>query len=67
VYLNTAGIGLVPQGVNIQATRAQVGDAILVSGDLGVHGVAVMSCREGLEFGTTIESDTAACTGSSRP
>jgi hydrogenase expression/formation protein HypE len=33
---------------------------ILVSGDIGVHGVAVMSCREGLEFGTTIESDTAA-------
>jgi len=63
VYLNTAGIGLVPQGVNIHATRAQVGDAILVSGDLGVHGVAVMSCREGLEFGTTIESDTAALHG----
>lgn len=60
VYINTSGIGLVPPGVNIHARRAQVGDAVLVSGDLGVHGVAVMSCREGLEFGTTIESDTAA-------
>jgi hydrogenase expression/formation protein HypE len=59
VYINTAGIGLLPQGVNIHPRRAGVGDAVLVSGDLGVHGVAVMSCREGLEFGTTIESDTA--------
>jgi hydrogenase expression/formation protein HypE len=63
VYINTTGIGLVPAGVNIQARRATVGDAVLVSGDLGVHGVAVMSCREGLEFGTTIESDTAPLHG----
>jgi hydrogenase expression/formation protein HypE len=63
VYINTAGIGLVPRGVNIHPRRAGVGDAVLVSGDLGVHGVAVMSCREGLEFGTTIESDTAALHG----
>jgi hydrogenase expression/formation protein HypE len=63
VYINTAGIGVVPEGVNINAARAEVGDAVLVSGDIGVHGVAVMSCREGLEFGTTIESDTAALHG----
>ena len=63
VYINTAGIGVVPEGVNIHAGRAQVGDVVIVSGDLGLHGVAVMSCREGLEFGTTIESDTAALHG----
>lgn len=59
VYVNTTGIGLVPDGVDIHPRRAAVGDAVLVSGDIGVHGVAVMSCREGLEFGTTIASDTA--------
>jgi hydrogenase expression/formation protein HypE len=63
VYINTAGIGVIPAGVDINPRRAGVGDAVLVSGDLGVHGVAVMSCREGLEFGTTIESDTAALHG----
>ena len=63
VYLNTAGIGLVPAGVEIGPRRAEVGDAVIVSGDIGVHGIAVMSCREGLEFGTTIESDTAALHG----
>jgi len=59
VYINTAGIGVIAEGVNINAYRAQVGDAVLISGDVGVHGVAVMSCREGLEFGTAVESDTA--------
>ncbi len=63
VYVNTAGIGVVPAGVDIGPRRARVGDAVLVSGDIGVHGIAVMSCREGLEFGTTIESDTAALHG----
>ena len=63
VYVNTAGIGVVAAGVEIGPTRAAVGDAVLVSGDLGVHGVAVLSCREGLEFGTTIESDTAPLHG----
>lgn len=59
VYINTTGIGAVPDGVDIHPRRAAVGDAILISGDIGVHGVAVMSCREGLEFGTTVASDTA--------
>jgi hydrogenase expression/formation protein HypE len=56
-------VGIVPDGVVIGPTRAAPGDAILISGDIGVHGVAVMSCREGLEFGTTIASDTAALHG----
>jgi hydrogenase expression/formation protein HypE len=63
VFINTAGIGVVPDGVDIRPQRAEVGDAVLVSGDIGVHGIAVMSCREGLEFGTTVESDSAALHG----
>jgi hydrogenase expression/formation protein HypE len=63
VYINTAGIGLVDKRVDIRPQRATVGDAVIVSGDIGVHGVAVMSCREGLEFGTTIASDTAPLHG----
>ncbi|WP_405592404.1 hydrogenase expression/formation protein HypE [Streptomyces sp. NBC_01190] len=63
VYVNTSGIGLIPDGVDINPRRARPGDAVLISGDIGVHGVAVMSCREGLEFGTTVESDTAPLHG----
>lgn len=57
VYVNTAGIGVVPAGVDIRPDRAEPGDVVIVSGDIGVHGVAVMSVREGLQFGTEIESD----------
>ena len=63
VYVNTAGIGLVRPGSDIRPGRARPGDVVLVSGDLGRHGVAVLSCREGLEFGTAVESDTAALHG----
>ena len=57
VYLNTAGIGTVAQGVDIHPGRVRAGDAVLVSGDIGRHGIAVMAQREGLQFETTIESD----------
>jgi hydrogenase expression/formation protein HypE len=63
VYVNTAGLGLVGPGVDIRPGRARPGDVVLVSGDLGRHGVAVLSCREGLEFGTAVESDTAPLHG----
>ncbi len=63
VYVNTAGVGVVPDGVDIGPRRARPGDVVLVSGDIGVHGVAVMSCREGIEFGTTVESDSAPLHG----
>lgn len=63
VYVSTTGIGIVPAGVDIRPGRARPGDVVLLSGPIGVHGVAVMSCREGLEFGTTVESDTAALHG----
>lgn len=63
VYITTAGLGLVPPGVDIRPGRARAGDVVLVSGDIGVHGIAVLSCRDGLEFGTTVESDTAPLSG----
>ncbi len=63
IFINTAGIGVVPEGVNIQPTRAQVGDKIIISGPIAVHGIAIMSVREGLEFETEIASDTAALNG----
>jgi hydrogenase expression/formation protein HypE len=59
VFINTAGIGLVPTGVDIGPHRVKPGDAVLVSGDVGRHGIAVMSVREGLTFETPIESDCA--------
>ncbi|WP_020554807.1 hydrogenase expression/formation protein HypE [Embleya scabrispora] len=63
IYLNTAGIGLLPAGVDIRPQRAAPGDVVIVSGDIGVHGVAVMSVREGLEFDVEIRSDCAALGG----
>ena len=57
IYVNTAGIGLVPEGVDVRPDRAEPGDVVIVSGAIGVHGIAVMSVREGLEFGTELESD----------
>ncbi len=59
VYINTAGIGLLGPGTDIRPTRVEPGDAILVSGDLGRHGIAVMSVREGLEFAGAPDSDCA--------
>ncbi len=63
VYINTSGIGVVPEGVGPAANRAQPGDAVIVSGDLGLHGIAILSVREGLEFGAPLESDCAALNG----
>ena len=60
VYVNTAGFGLVPDGVEINPTRARPGDVVIVSGDIGVHGIAIMSVREGLSFGSEIVSDCAS-------
>jgi hydrogenase expression/formation protein HypE len=63
IFINTAGIGVVPEGVNIHPSRAQPGDKIIISGAIAVHGIAIMSVREGLEFETEIASDTAALNG----
>ncbi len=59
LYINTAGIGTVAPGVRVAPSRVQPGDVVLVNGDVGRHGMAIMSLREGLEFETTIESDCA--------
>ena len=59
IYVNTAGVGVVPDGVSIGPDRVLPGDALILSGPIGRHGIAVMSVREGLEFGTEIRSDTA--------
>ena len=60
IFINTSGVGVVPPGVKIDPARAQVGDKIIISGHVAVHGIAIMSVREGLEFETEIASDTAA-------
>jgi hydrogenase expression/formation protein HypE len=59
LFLNTAGIGLVEAPGDIGPAAVQPGDAVIVSGDLGSHGIAILSVREGLEFEAPIESDTA--------
>lgn len=62
VFITTSGIGLVPEGRALSIHNARPGDRILVSGTLGDHGIAIMSVREGLEFETVLESDTAPLT-----
>ncbi|MGA3334310.1 MAG: hydrogenase expression/formation protein HypE [Terracidiphilus sp.] len=62
-YINTTGIGLLRAGIQVGPYRAQPGDAILVSGFIGDHGMAIMSVREGLEFESQIRSDCAALNG----
>jgi hydrogenase expression/formation protein HypE len=59
VFITTTGIGLVPDGRRLSIRNARPGDRVLVSGTLGDHGIAVLSVREGLEFETVLESDTA--------
>lgn len=63
LYINTTGVGIVPPGVAIAPDRAQPGDAILLSGTMGDHGMAIMSVREGLAFESVITSDTAPLHG----
>jgi hydrogenase expression/formation protein HypE len=63
IFINTAGIGLVPHDVEISPAKVQPGDAIILSGDLGRHGMAVMSVREGLGFEGDLQSDCASLAG----
>src|SRR5205085_7476137 len=58
-FVSTAGIGVVPEGISLSIRNARPGDRVLVSGTVGDHGIAVMSVREGLDFETILESDTA--------
>jgi hydrogenase expression/formation protein HypE len=59
LYINTAGIGVIEHSLTITPKNVQPGDAVLVSGDLGRHGMAIMAVREGLQFESAIESDSA--------
>jgi hydrogenase expression/formation protein HypE len=66
IFITTSGIGVVPDGLNLSIKNARPGDRILVSGTIGDHGVAIMSVREGIEFETVLESDTAPLAGLTR-
>jgi hydrogenase expression/formation protein HypE len=59
LFINTTGIGVVPDGLQLSADRARPGDKVLLSGSIGEHGIAILAQREGLEFETTIHSDSA--------
>ena len=59
LFINTTGVGVIEHSLNILPQNVQPNDAVIVSGDLGRHGMAIMAVREGLQFETTIESDSA--------
>ncbi|HEX9897449.1 MAG TPA: hydrogenase expression/formation protein HypE [Dehalococcoidales bacterium] len=59
LFINTAGIGKIPEGVSISGSNAKPGDKVILSGTIGDHGIAVLSQRQGLSFGTKLESDCA--------
>jgi hydrogenase expression/formation protein HypE len=59
VFITTTGVGVVPDGVELSATRARAGDRVIVSGPIGDHGIAILAARQGIELETTLESDSA--------
>ncbi len=59
LFINTSGIGVVPEGVDISSANARPGDVVILSGSIGEHGLAILSLREGIDFGSDLESDTA--------
>jgi len=63
LFINTAGVGIVPEGVDISAANARPGDKIILNGNIGDHGIAVLSQREGLKFHTPVPSDCAPLNG----
>lgn len=63
IFINTSGLGVVPEGVNISAANLQPGDKVIISGTVADHGMAVMTTREGLSFQSRVTSDTAPLNG----
>jgi hydrogenase expression/formation protein HypE len=63
LFINTAGVGVVPPGVEVSGDRVQPGDAVILSGAVGDHGMTIMSQREGLRFDSPLESDCAPLHG----
>jgi len=59
LFINTAGVGSIPEGVELSGANARVGDVVILSGPIGDHGIAVLSRREGLSFEVEVESDVA--------
>jgi hydrogenase expression/formation protein HypE len=59
IFINTSGIGMVPNGLALSAANARPGDAVILSGSIGEHGLALLSRREGIDFGSSLRSDTA--------
>jgi hydrogenase expression/formation protein HypE len=59
IFINTSGVGMVKEGVNISGSNAKVGDVVMINGPIGSHEIAVLSEREGFKFETDIKSDTA--------
>jgi hydrogenase expression/formation protein HypE len=59
VFINTTGLGLIPDGVCLSASQARAGDAIILSGSIGDHGIAILAEREGIEFESPVVSDSA--------
>jgi len=62
IFINTAGVGVIDHDLSIGPKQVREGDAVILSGDIGRHGIAIMAAREGLEFETAIESDCAPLT-----
>ena len=60
IFINTSGIGIIETGIDISPINVKPGDVIILNGKIAEHGIAILSAREGLEFETTIKSDTAA-------
>jgi len=63
LFINTTGIGIVPAGLRLSASEVRTGDLVILSGCIGDHGIAIMASRAGLEFETTIQSDSAPLHG----
>ena len=59
IFINTSGIGVIPDGININPANCKPGDVVLINGTIADHGIAVLSSRQGLQFETSIKSDTA--------
>jgi len=59
IFINTTGIGVIPNGISISPGRIEPGDVVVLSGDIGRHGIAVMAAREGIDLRTDLESDLA--------
>jgi hydrogenase expression/formation protein HypE len=59
LFINSSGVGIIPQGVDISGSNAKPGDKVILSGSIGDHGIAVISQREGLQFSSSVKSDCA--------